>query len=105
MNTALWILAGVLSLLAFSIIVGNYLLVFRQIRARPGDRTPSMIPIVGGLLGFFALRVSGLASFPQPGLSRYAWLAPVLDPGCYLIYFLFIPILRKLRPQQDTPKP
>ncbi len=105
MKTALWILAAVLGLLAFFIIVVNYLLVFREIRAKPGEKTPSMIPIVGGLLGFFALRASGLASFPQPGLSRYAWLAPVLDPGCYLIYFLFVPILRKLRPQQDTSKP
>lgn len=88
----MWGFAALLGTLSLTCIVPNYLLVWQEIRAKPGERVPSLIPIVGGVLGYFAIRL-----LPQPGWSAYAWVAPVLDPGCYLIYFLVMPIVWKLR--------
>ena len=87
-----WSLSAVLGAVALFCIAGNYRLLWREIRAKPGEKTPSLIPIVGGLLGYFALRLC-----PPPAWSWWAWLPPLLDPGCYLLYFLIMPIVWKAR--------
>jgi len=87
-----WSLSAVLGALGLFCMAANYRLLWQEIRAKPGGKTPSLIPIVGGLLGYFALWLC-----PSVGWSRWAWLPPVLDPGCYLLYFLIMPVVWKLR--------
>jgi len=88
MRALAWSLVAVLGALSLCCIAANYSLVWRELRSKPEEKMPSKIPIIGGLLGFLALWFC-----PLPGWSRYAWLPPALDPGCYLVYFL----ARKLR--------
>lgn len=88
MEAPLGFLAAVLGLLSLTIIGANYHVLWKQLRAKPGERTPSLIPIVGGLLGFMAWRLSGAA---------WALWAPLLDPGCYLVYFLIMTAARRIR--------
>jgi len=92
LRIVLGVLAVVIGAVSLTCIAGNFGLLGREIKAKPGEKTPSLIPIIGGLLGHFALRLCPLA-----GWSRWAWLAPLLDPGCYVIYFLVMPIAWRFR--------
>ena len=92
MKITAWSLAAALAAISLYCIAANYLLVWRQLQAKPGEKTPSMIPVIGGALGFLAVKF-----WPQPGWSGCAWLPPALDPGCYLAYFLIMGVARKLR--------
>ena len=99
MKAIAWGLLIVLGLFSAMPIILNYLLVWMEIRAKPGEKVPSMIPIVGGLLGSFAVTFyMKLKMWPtRSGWPLYALLPPVLDPGCYLLYFLIMPIVWKIK--------
>ena len=92
MKTTLWIISGILGLLSLIVILNNYALMIREIALKPGEKRPSLIPIIGGLLGFFSLRITGMAAFPAPGWAGYAWIPPLLDPGCYIVMIVLMPI-------------
>lgn len=51
-----------------------------------GEQYPSGVPLVGGICGAI-----GLWLVPAPVVSRFAWLALLLDYGClpYTVSFLF----------------
>ena len=86
MKTIAWCLIIGLGALSLTCIVPNYILLWRGLRAKPGEKVPSVIPVVGGLLGFFAVRLFVmLKTWPHPRWSWYALLPPALDPGCFLI--------------------
>lgn len=98
MKTMAWGLFAILGAASLSCILGNYLLLWRGIIAKPGEKVPSMIPFVGGILGFIAAKVFFMLKFgPQHPWFWYALLTAALDPGCYLVYFLIMPVVRKLR--------
>lgn len=84
-------LALVLGGLGLAVILVNYGALLRQLRAAPGQRTPSLIPLLGGLLSYWALRLTG---------TPHAWLAAVLDPGCYLVS---VPLLLLVRARRRAP--
>lgn len=93
------VLASALGGVSLLCIGLNYQLLWRSLRAKPGERMPSMIPIVGGATGFFALKLFlGMrGEYPWWG----PWLAPLLDPGCYvapLPVLLIAGLLRRRRP-------
>ena len=81
MNTAFptfqWVLAGLL--VAFFVLCAaiNASLVLRSMRTRPDERVPSMIPIVGGLVG-----AAGFWIAPMAEIHTYVWLPLLLDIGC-----------------------
>src|SRR5260221_2340143 len=52
--------------------------------------TASVTPLIGGFAGYVAMRVS-----PLPALTRYAWLAPLMDVGC--VPFLIQALLGAIR--------
>ena len=58
------------------IATNNAVLVWRQFVLKQ-ERTPSLIPLIGGSLGYVGLRAS-----PVEVISNYAWLALLLDVGC-----------------------
>lgn len=97
MKSTLGILATFLGLLSLVIIAGNYIVVWKQLRAKPGERTPSLVPIAGGLSGVLAWRISAMAALAQPAWLGWALWAPLIDPGCYLIYLLIMTAARKIR--------
>ncbi len=92
------IILGAVSLIA---IVINYLYVGLEIRAKQGEKVPSNIPIVGGLLGIFALKgFFMLRAWPSPHAVDWSWyylLPPALDPGCYFAYLVISPVVRIIR--------
>lgn len=86
MKMLAWSPVMVLAALSLLCIIPNYILLWRGLRAKPGEKVPSVIPIVGGLLGFFAVNAFALIkTWPHPSWSWYALLPPALDPGCYII--------------------
>ena len=102
MKIIAWVSLAVLGAGSLCCILSNYLLLWRQIRAKQGEKVPSLIPIAGGLLGFFALRVYFmLKSWPHPVWSWYVLLPLALDPGCYLVHSLVMPVVWKLRGYPD----
>lgn len=93
-----WCVFAVLAAPSLSVIFINYQLFWRSMRAKPGERTPSMIPIVGGLFGSFAVRVLLALLFgPRHGWSWAVLLPAALDPGCYVVAIVLVPIARLLR--------
>lgn len=54
-------------------------------------RVPSFGPLIGGLAG-----VAGLLLCPVEGISRYAWLALVIDAGSLPYFVLMLPLLSRL---------
>jgi hypothetical protein len=93
-----WFPVIVLGVLSLACIVPNYILLWREIRAKPGEKIPSMIPIIGGVFGFFAVKVFiMIKTWPNPGWSWYTLLPPALDPGCYFIPLPILLIAGKLR--------
>ena len=97
MKTTLWIISAILGLLSLVVILSNYALMIREITLKPGEKRPSLIPIIGGLLGFFSLRIPGMAAFPEPGWASYAWIPPLFDPGCYIVLLVLMPIVMALK--------
>jgi hypothetical protein len=82
MKTLALAVCGAFGLLAAVIILANYTLLFKEYAAKPGARTPSRIPLVGGVLGALVL----YAYLQLPSLPRQTWswwvLSPLaLDPG------------------------
>jgi hypothetical protein len=98
MRIIAWFPVIVLGALSLACIVPNYILLWREIRAKPGEKIPSMIPFIGGVIGFFAVKVFiMLKTWPNPGWSWYALLPPALDPGCYIVPLPILLIAGKLR--------
>lgn len=99
MKTIAWTFVVVLGAVSAVPIVLNYLLVWQEIRAKPGEKTPSLIPFVGGILGAFAVVFYfKISTWPNPSeWTPYALLPAALDPGCYLLYFLIMPVIRKIK--------
>ena len=64
-------LMGVFAVLALSHLVVAY---YRIIRRRPGF---SSVPLVNGLIGAL-----GIGLFPDPEVSRFWWVALLIDWGC-----------------------
>jgi len=100
----LFLLGGLFVLIA----INNAVLWWRQFVLKR-ERTPSVLPLVGGVLGYVGLRAS-----PAEVISNYAWLALLLDVGCgpYLLLGLVflvpelwstsrINLLREYLGQQD----
>jgi hypothetical protein len=93
-----WGLFAGLGAISLSCILGNYFLLCRQIIAKPGQKVPSLVPFVGGILGYFAVRIFFMLQFElRQDWLGYAVLPAALDPGCYLLYFLVMPVVWKLR--------
>lgn len=67
--------AGAGLLLLGGILAASNARLFWRAHVRKEQGAPSMIPIVGGLLG-----AAGAAIVPA--LKAWAWLPPLLDPGC-----------------------
>lgn len=60
------------------------------IRGWMGMKSPSLIPLVGGVLGFLALYTADV-----PGAMRFCWVPFLLDPGsglmlCNGVYHLLL---------------
>ena len=98
MRIVAWCVFAVLAAFSLSCIFINYQLFWRSIRAKPGEKVPSMIPIVGGLFGSFAVRVllALLHGLRESG-SWYVFLPALLDPGCYVVGILLVPVARLMR--------
>ena len=92
MKIALWSVSAILGALSLTVIFLNYGIWLKSRNWKPGDKHVSMIPIVGGLLGYFALRFTHFAAHPQPGWEQYAWLPVLLDPGCYIVGIILVPL-------------
>jgi hypothetical protein len=72
---ARWTVAGILVVVfAACAIINPVLFVRRDVLRR--EHAPSLIPMVGGILGAW-----GLALVPDPRIARWAWLAPIMDFG------------------------
>jgi hypothetical protein len=98
MSVIEWGLFAILGAIGLSCILVNYLLLGRQILAKPGQKVPSFVPFVGGILGFFAVRIFFDLKFElRQDWLGYALLPAALDPGFYLLYFLIMPLVWKLR--------
>lgn len=98
MKTFAWTVAGILGALGALVMALNWTLIWRGLRAKPDEKVPSLIPIVGGALGYFAVKLyfAGLT----PPRTEWSWwyLAPVLaDPGCYLSSTLIMLAAGKMR--------
>jgi hypothetical protein len=65
--------------------IGNARIVWRS-RRYPGERQPSMIPLVCGIVGVVGLRV-----LPYESIHPYAWLPLLLDPGSALLTIRSLP--------------
>ncbi|MBI3565770.1 MAG: hypothetical protein HY079_11280 [Elusimicrobia bacterium] len=91
MKTFAWTFAALLGALSVLLMSLNGMLLWRELRAKPGEKVPSLIPILGGVLGFFAVKLSlaGLTP-PRTGWSWWLLLPPFLDPGCYLSSSLIV---------------
>lgn len=72
-----WTIAGLLVIFFVLCAAANAHLIIRSVRARPDQRVPSMIPLVGGFAGAI-----GLILAPIEEIRAYAWLPPLLDIGC-----------------------
>lgn len=98
MRTLGWITFAAFAALSAASILGNYLLMWRELRAKRDEKIPSLIPIMGGMTGYVAVRAFFLLQTP-PNLSHswHFFLPALLDPGCYLVYFLIMPLVWKWR--------
>jgi len=74
-----WIIATPLAVLFAAIAIGNFWCWFIQ-KSEPGKPHTSVIPIVGGMVGAFALLTAPIGTFMQR--LCFAWLPPLLDVGC-----------------------
>jgi hypothetical protein len=86
-----WILATPLLLLFLWAAVFNLrvvALICRNAVTGERRRVPSFGPLIGGLAG-----VAGLLLCPVEGVSRYAWLALVVDVGSLPYFVLMLPLL------------
>jgi hypothetical protein len=104
MRTIAWGLIIVLGALSLSCIIPNYILLWRGIRAKPGEKIPSAIPFLGGMFGFFAVKVFILMrTWPHSGWSWYCLLPAALDPGCYLLPLPIMLVVWTLRGRKSSP--
>ena len=76
-----WSIFVLLGGLFVLIATNNAILWWRQFVLKR-ERTPSVVPFIGGMLGYVGLRASSVEV-----ISNYAWLALLLDVGCgpYLV--------------------
>lgn len=89
MRWMLWIL-GLLLLAVFAWLSALNASVFWKQTIRK-VRTPSWIPLIGGLVGALAFRI-----LPVPFLNAFWWLPLLLDTGCLpgLLYTLIWHLVR-----------
>lgn len=86
MRIIAWCLIVVFAAMSLACIIPNYAFLWRGLRAKPGEKIPSAIPFMGGLLGFVAVKFYiTMRTWPDHGFSWYTLLPAALDPGCYLI--------------------
>lgn len=62
---------------------------FWVIRGWMGIKSRSLVPLLGGILGFFAIYTSGV-----PGAMKFCWVPFIVDPGsalmiCSALYHAF----------------
>lgn len=83
---AAWTIFALLSGLFLLIAINNAALAWRRTVLKH-EKTPSLIPFLGGILGY-----AGLRSAPIEAMADYAWLALVLDVGSgpYLVFGLSV---------------
>jgi hypothetical protein len=104
MRMIAWGLITVLGALSLSCIIPNYILLWQGIRAKPGEKVPSAIPLLGGVFGYFAVKVFiMMRTWPNPGWSWYTLLPIALDPGCYLIPLPIMLVVQTLRRTRSAP--
>jgi hypothetical protein len=84
---AAWSIFLLLGGLFVLIATNNAVLWWREFVLKQ-ERTPSVVPLIGGILGYVGLRAS-----PVEGISNYAWLALLLDVGCGPYLFLGLTFL------------
>jgi len=89
MIEASWTFSIILGTLSLLICVKNAeVFIKREMLKR---KAPSVIPFIGGIIGFFALRVC-----PLPAIGRWAWVALILDTGTIgQAYYLWLIIMGK----------
>ena len=72
-----WMVSGPLLALFVLCAVANVRLVIRSLRAKPGERVPSLVPIIGGLAGAYGVYLAPVSEF-----HSYVWVPLLLDIGC-----------------------
>jgi len=82
-----FVFAGSLLLLGGLSTLNNWHHVYLGIR-RPGERVPSLAPLIGGVAGVAGLSLVPLGSFSDR--LPYLWLPFVLDPGSALYFGMFV---------------
>lgn len=105
MRLLIWALGLCVGGFSATVIGANWKLFVLSMRAKPGERTPSMVPLLGGLVGagavLFATKMYAFAHHGQaPAWGRWWWVPVVLDPGCYLVALPIVTavqLTRKLR--------
>ena len=92
-------LALLLTAASLSLILRNAAVLVGQLSRDEAKRRRSLIPLIGGLLGSWAIQIS-----PWDGLRSWAWAPLILDPGCaVLVMFFFVVVIRRpLKRQGDT---
>ena len=83
--SALSIAAAVSLTLGTYITAGNYVGIVVARRTGVGF---SCIPVLGGLLG-------GIGFLLLPRMRLFAFIPPLIDPGCVMMFALLIRLLRK----------
>lgn len=89
-----WILAApLLFLLLWGVAFNLWVVLLLCWNAATGERkrVPSFAPLIGGLAG-----AAGLLLCPVKGISKYAWLALIVDVGSLPYFVLMLPLLLRL---------
>jgi|APSaa5957512576_1039674.scaffolds.fasta_scaffold45958_2 hypothetical protein len=74
-----WIIAAPLGILFAAIAAANFWCWFIQ-KTGPGEPHTSVVPIVGGILGAFAMLILPFGSLSQR--LWFVWIPPLVDVGC-----------------------
>jgi hypothetical protein len=75
----LWIISGILVALSLYVICGNLWITFGGL-IKKREKSESLIPIIGGMLGVF-----GFLIMPLNGISFYWWIPLIADLGCGML--------------------
>lgn len=98
MRTIVWGLIIILGAMSLSCIIPNYIYLWKGLRAKPGEKVPSAIPFIGGILGFASVKIFiTMRTWPEVDWSWYTLLPAALDPGCYLVALPIMMVLWTLR--------
>lgn len=92
-----WAVFALFAAVSLACIVPNYWLLWRNLRAKQGEKIPSLVPLMGGLIAILAGRVFMAMQYgPRESWSWWLLLLPLLDPGCYVLYFLvMVPVWKR----------